>query len=324
MQTPSAPGPDDIRMKLLFAGTPEFARASLQALIDADFLPLAVLTQPDRPAGRGRIVTASPVKTLAAEHRLPLLQPTSLKDAETVETIAALDADVLIVAAYGLLLPPPLLELPRHGCLNVHASLLPRWRGAAPIQAAILAGDAETGVSLMGMEAGLDTGPVYARQSLSIGEAETAGELHDRLAMLGGEVLVQNLRAIVDGKVTPVAQDGQLASYAGKIRAEDAVLDWRQPAAQLARKVRAYNPVPGASFDLDGERVKCWSAQASLQSHGQPGEITAADETGIEVACGEGALRLKSLQRPGRRRVTAREFTQQFPLTGRRLGQGTR
>ena len=307
-------------MKVLFAGTPEFARASLQALLDTGNVPLAVLTQPDRPAGRGRKITASPVKNLALVHDIPVLQPATLKDAAAVADIAAVDADILIVAAYGLLLPQAVLELPRRGCLNVHASLLPRWRGAAPVQAAILAGDLETGISLMQMDAGLDTGPVYAGQSLSIGESENAGELQDRLAVLGGDLLVRHLESIVDGSLTATAQDESLASYAGKILKQDAALDWRQPAAQLARKVRAYNPAPGAWFDLDGEPVKCWSADVSLHADGQPGMVLKAGKNGVEVACGAGALRLLTLQRPGRRQVSAAEFSAQQTLPGCRLG----
>ena len=307
-------------MKVLFAGTPEFARASLRALLDAGIVPLATLTQPDRPAGRGRKLSASPVKELALLQQIPVLQPATLKNADAVAEIAAFKADILIVAAYGLILPPSVLALPQHGCLNVHASLLPRWRGAAPVQAAILAGDAETGVSLMQMNAGLDTGPVYARQSLAIGASENAGDLQERLALLGGKLLVDKLASIVDGSLTATAQDDSRASYAGKIRKQDAALDWQETAAQLARKVRAFNPQPGAWFELGGEQVKCWSAEAAEQTRGEPGEVQRADKNGIEVACGNGGLRLLSLQRPGRRRVTAREFSAQLTLPGKRLG----
>ena len=307
-------------MKLLFAGTPDFACASLKALLQAGLKPCAVLTQPDRAAGRGRKLTASPVKELALAHDLPLLTPRTLKDPDVLQAMAEFDAELLIVVAYGLLLPQAVLDLPRHGCLNVHASLLPRWRGAAPIQAAILAGDAQTGVSLMRMDAGLDTGPVYLRQTLSIDAEETAGELHDRLAELGAAMLTQHLASIVGGSLTATPQDEAEASYAGKIESSDAVLDWRQPAAALGRRVRAYNPVPGAWFELDGERVKCWSACVTAAAGAPPGTVLAASASGVDVACSDGTLRMLSLQRPGRQRVSAAEFAAQKTLPGKRLG----
>lgn len=303
---------------VIFAGTPEFALASLRALVDSGIRPVAVLTQPDRPAGRGRKLTAGPVKQYAQAMGIDVLQPASLKDPAVIRQVADLEPDVMVVAAYGLLLPQSVLDLPRCGCVNVHASLLPRWRGAAPIQAAILAGDRETGVCLMQMEAGLDTGPVYASKSLPIGEQETAGELHDRLALLGGEFLIDQLAAIVDGTLVATAQDGECATYAGKIRPTDAVLDWRRPAVELHRSVRAYNPVPGARFDLDGERIKCWQARVGSAA-GTAGTVLSAGSGGVDVACGEGSLRLEQLQRPGRTRVSAAEFTAQLDLTGRQL-----
>jgi methionyl-tRNA formyltransferase len=306
--------------RVLFAGTPEFALASLKALTDAGIVPLAVLTQPDRPAGRGKRLTPSPVKQFALEQGIEVLQPATLKDPEAVAQIAAFESDILVVAAYGLLLPQNVLDIPTRGCLNVHASLLPRWRGAAPIQAAILAGDAETGISLMAITAGLDSGPVYVEQALAIGPEETAGELHDRLAVLGGELLVRHFDAIVSGAIDAVEQDDARATYAGKINKQDARLDWQQPADVLQRQVRAYNPVPGAFFLFDDMPVKCWQAGVVADNEGAaPGEVLSADRNGIVVACGRQALRLDRLQRPGKRPVTAGEFAGAVPMTGRRL-----
>lgn len=306
--------------KLLFAGTPGFALESLKALVDAGHEPAAVLTQPDRPAGRGKKMTASPVKTYAVERGIPVWQPVTLKDPAIVEQIAAASPDMIVVAAYGLLLPQVVLDIPVHGCLNVHASLLPRWRGAAPIQQAILAGDERTGVCLMKMEAGLDTGPVFAESETTIGPEETAGELHDRLAKLGGELLRQKIPDILAGRLAPVEQDEALATYAGKIRKEDAEIDWRSTATEIHRKTRAYNPAPGAWFEFAGERIKCWRASVLPEVEGPPGVVVSADKAGVDVTCGRGALRLLQVQRPGRRRVTAAEFAAQLDLAGKRLG----
>lgn len=305
--------------RIIFAGTPELAAATLGALLEGGYQPCAVLTQPDRPAGRGKKLTASPVKALALEHEIPVLQPLSLRDEQAVAEVAALQPDIMVVAAYGLILPQEVLDIPGAGCLNVHASMLPRWRGAAPIQAAILAGDTTTGVCLMAMEAGLDTGPVYACDELPIGVAETAGELHDRIAVAGGALLVRHLDDILDGKLAATPQDDARATYAPKIRTADAELDWQQPAAELARKVRAYNPVPGSWFMLGDERVKCWQAQVTAAVDALPGTVTAAGKDGIDVACSEGVLRLVSLQRPGKRPVSAAEFCSQVDVAGRQL-----
>lgn len=304
--------------RVLFAGTPEFARVSLQALCENKFEPVAVLTQPDRPAGRGKQLTPSAVKRYASERGIDVLQPLTLRDDSAVDLLRKLKPDLLIVAAYGLILPQAILDVPTVDCLNVHASLLPRWRGAAPIQAAILHGDSETGISLMSMTAGLDCGPVYVRDTIAIGDEETAGELHDRLAELGGKLLVQELAAILDGAHTALPQDDSQASYANKIKTSDAKLDWNADASQLHRHVRAYNPVPGAWFELQGERIKCWSASA-LPISGEPGVILSADADGIVVACGSGALAMRSLQRPGKRKVSAGEFARQRTLVGTRL-----
>ena len=307
------------RPRVLFAGTPEFARASLSALIDAGHTPVAVLTQPDRPSGRGKKIVPSPVKALALEHDIPVLQPVTLKTPEAVAELEALKPDVLIVAAYGLILPQSLLDVPTHGCLNVHGSILPRWRGAAPIQAAILAGDKETGISLMAMTAGLDCGPVYSIETIEIGDHETAGELHDRLATLGGELLVRDLEKILSGELTAVEQDDDMATYAGKIKSADARLDWSEDAEALVRKVRAFNPVPGAWFMLGKERIKVWGADFHSQG-GELGEVISAADDAIVVSAGAGSIRLKSLQRPGRGRVSAREFNDQLDLTSKTLG----
>jgi methionyl-tRNA formyltransferase len=300
--------------RVLFAGTPAFALASLQALVDAGIRPVAVLTQPDRPAGRGKRLVPGPVKRYALERGLPVLQPPRLRDDAVVGELAALDADLTVVAAYGLLLPQAVLDLPARGSVNVHASLLPNWRGAAPVQAAILAGDRTTGISLMLMTAGLDEGPVYAQREIGIGEAETAGELHDRLAVLGGELLVASLPGILEGSLEAEPQDAGAATYAAKIRTADAELDWRETAPLLARKVRAYNPVPGAWFMLGSERVKCWRATPLAADAGQPGVVSTTG--GLTVACADGALSLERLQRPGRRPVDSREFLGQVELEG--------
>lgn len=305
--------------RLVFAGTPGFALASLRSLVGADLVPRGVLTQPDRPAGRGRKIKASPVKRYAEDHGIPVWQPATLKDSGIVSTLGGLQPDAIVVAAYGLILPEQVLRLPRVACINVHASLLPRWRGAAPVQAAILAGDRETGISLMRMDRGLDSGPVYTREAIAIGGFETAGELEDRLAALGGQLLVRHLPAILEGRMQPLPQDESDVTHAPKIKKMDARLDWQLPALQLAQRIRAYNPVPGASFTLDGEQVKCWSAEVMDGAGAPPGTVIAAGRNGIDVACGEGAIRLLELQRPGRKRVSALEFDNRVRAGGRRL-----
>lgn len=305
---------------ILFAGTPEFARASLRALVQADRVPAAVLTQPDRPSGRGRKKSASPVKTYAQTCDIEVWQPATLRDPDAVRRIEAVAPDIMIVAAYGLILPRAVLAIPRHGCLNVHASLLPRWRGASPIQHAILHGDAETGVCLMQMEAGLDTGPVFASVATPIDSGDTAGSLHDRLSQLGAELLVENIDDILAGRLVAVPQDEAAATYAGKILREDAAIDWTRDANEIGRQVRAYNPVPGAWFNLDGESIKCWRAAVVDASSDKAGTVLQADKSGIVIACGTGALRIDELQRPGRKRVSGAEFAAQKDLAGKRLG----
>ena len=302
--------------RIIFAGTPAFARASLSALVDAGKSPVAVLTQPDRPAGRGKRLTAGPVKEYALEAGIPVMQPASLEEYSTVETLRSLEAELIVVAAYGLLLPQSVLDLPRCGCVNVHASLLPRWRGAAPVQSAILAGDRKTGISLMRMEAGLDTGPVFCSAEIEIGAAETAGELQERLAVLGGELLVSAIDDICAGRLRATEQDAGQASYAPKFASADARIDWDRPAEEVARHVRAFNPVPGAWTMLDGERLKCWRARADAKLEGSPGQFLYAGSDGLAVACSAGGVWLQEVQRPGRGRISAAEYARQVALEG--------
>jgi methionyl-tRNA formyltransferase len=304
-----------IKPRIVFAGTPEFALLSLSALVDAGYEIVAVYTQPDRPAGRGRRLSPSPVKLYALEQGLTVMQPETLRDPDIIAELAALRPDLMVVAAYGLILPQKVLDIPAHGCLNVHASLLPRWRGAAPIQAAILADDRETGISLMRMTAGLDCGAVYSARSIEIGKAETAGELHDRLAVLGGQLLVADLPEILNGDIVAAPQDESQARYAAKISKQDAKLDWSRPAKDLQRCVRAYNPAPGAFFfAADDVRVKVWQAEAILNVDEEPGRVVQYDGAGVVVACGSGGLKLELLQLPGKGRVPPREFVSQIKL----------
>ncbi len=304
--------------RIVFAGTPDFALASLSALAEAGHDVIAVYTQPDRPAGRGRKLTASPVKCFAEDNGIVVMQPESFRDARAAGNLAALKPDIMIVAAYGLILPQNVLDIPTHGCLNVHASLLPRWRGAAPIQAAILASDEMTGVSLMAMTAGLDCGPVFMQQHVDIGADENAGELHDRLAILGGQLLIANLPEILDGTMKAQKQDEILTCYAPKFAKEDALLDWSLSAAECHRLVRAYNPAPGAYFFAGSEgaatRVKVWQATPVAGISATPGTFVQFDAEAIIVACGQDGLRLESLQAPGKRRAPAREFVSQLDL----------
>ncbi|RZV36752.1 MAG: methionyl-tRNA formyltransferase [Chromatiales bacterium] len=303
---------------MIFAGTPDFALASLEALVESGRTPVAVLTQPDRPAGRGKKLTASPVKRYAEPQGIEVMQPVTLRDADVVADLEALEPDLLIVAAYGLILPQNVLDIPTQGCLNVHASVLPRWRGAAPIQAAILAGDETTGISLMAMTAGLDCGPVFQTAEVTIGDDEVAGELHDRLAALGGATLVQHLDDILAGNLAAVEQDESVATYAAKIQKQDAAIDWTLSAPELARRVRAYNPFPGAFFFAGDTRIKVWRATA-VDNDAEPGTVVQGDRDGIVIACGAGALRLDELQLPGKRRAPAHEFAGQFDLAETRL-----
>lgn len=302
-------------MNIVFAGTPDFAVPTLDHLIDTGRRPVAVYTQPDRPAGRGRQPRPSPVKQRAEQAGISVLQPASLRTPEAQAELAALAPDLLVVVAYGLILPQAVLDIPRLGCVNVHASLLPRWRGAAPIQRALLAGDATTGVTIMQMEAGLDTGPMLARREIPIGPQDTAGDLHDRLAVLGAELLVEVLPDIAIGRLTPAPQDDAAATYADKLRKDEAPLDWQLPATALARQVRAFNPWPVAEARLAGRTLRIWQAEALPEpAAAAPGEIVAVGRQGIDVATAEGILRLIRLQAPGGRPLSATEFLNGHPL----------
>jgi methionyl-tRNA formyltransferase len=311
---PAAATTSACSMRTVFAGTPEFAAHVLSALLGAGHEVALVLCQPDRPAGRGLRLTECPVKRLASARQLLLLQPSTLREAATIERIAAARPDVLVVAAYGLILPQAVLDIARHGAVNVHASLLPRWRGAAPIQRALLAGDDETGVSIMKMDAGLDTGPVYTQRRIAIDAEDDAGSLNDKLASLGAEMLVAALPDIAAGRASWRAQADEGASYASKLTKPETFIDWSRPAAELARKLRAFSPQPGAQSILRGERIKLWRAVAGTQHGGEPGTIIGATADGVLVACGDGALCVTELQRPGGRRLSAEEFLRGVPL----------
>ena len=300
-------------LRIVFAGTPEFAAAHLQALLDdAPGRVIAAYTQPDRPAGRGKKLAASAVKTLALAHDLPVFQPASLRSPEAQQELAALQPDVMVVVAYGLILPPTVLAIPRLGCINVHASLLPRWRGAAPIQRAIEAGDAETGVTIMQMDEGLDTGAMLDIARCPIAADDTAASLHDKLATLGPPALRQTLAALAAGTVRPQAQDDALSNYAAKIDKAEAALDWRRPAAELERRIRAFVPFPIAYTELDGERIKIHRAHVDTAS-GEPGTVLRADGDGLVVVCGEGSLRILELQLPGGRALPVAAVLNGYP-----------
>ena len=302
-------------MKLVFAGTPAFAAISLAALVRAGHDVSLVLTQPDRPAGRGLKPQHSAVKQFALERGLPILQPATLDDAGTVAAIAAARPEALIVAAYGLIVPAPLLALPPRGSLNVHASLLPRWRGAAPIQRALLAGDRVTGITIMQMDEGLDTGPVLLREEIAIAPDDTAGSLHDKLAALGARLLVRALET----HPAPVAQDTTGVTYASRITRSEAEIDWRDAAQEIELRIRAFDPVPGAQTRHDRVMLKIWRAAAESGVHAAPGTVCSAGPDGIVVACGSGVLRITELQRAGGKRLAARAF-----LAGSRLASGAR
>ena len=338
-------------LRVAFAGTPDFSVPPLEALLGAGYDVVGVLTQPDRPKGRGRQMASSPVKAAALAHGIAVSQPLTLKDEAGRAEFAAWRPDVLIVVAYGLILPPAALAIPRLGCLNIHASLLPRWRGAAPIQRAILAGDARTGVTIMLMDAGLDTGPMLLKKEVLIGADETGGSLHDRLATLGGAALLEALEGHAAGTLRPTTQPAEGITYAAKIDKAEALIDWRRDALEIERQVRAFNPWPVAETRLEGEQLRVFEAKAEGESNTFPGDTTpsAADEsapardssisggdssgsignTGTIVTvrddapivqCGRGRLALRQVQRPGRRVVPAADFARSIQLTGRRLG----
>ena len=290
------------RLRILFAGTPDFAASSLKALIDAGHQVIGVYTQPDRPAGRGRKLTPSPVKKVALDNDLPVYQPLNFKLDEDRQALADLGADLMIVVAYGLLLPKAVLNAPRLGCINVHASLLPRWRGAAPIHRSLLAGDSETGVTIMQMDIGLDTGAMLLKKSCPITPSDTSGELHDRLAGIGSAALLESLPGIADETIIHQTQDDSLACYAHKLEKAEGQIDWQQPAMEIARQVRGLYPWPVAFTSLNGETLRVWYAEADTQTDpgtATPGTIIATDKKAIIVASGQGVVRLLKIQLPG-------------------------
>ncbi len=309
------------RLRIVFAGTPEFAVPPLEALRAAGHDMVAVYTQPDRPAGRGQALTASPVKRRALELGLTVEQPATLRTPDAVERLRGFDADLMVVVAYGLILPQAVLDVPRLGCWNIHASLLPRWRGAAPIQRAILAGDGVTGITIMQMEAGLDTGPVLLVRDTPIGTREFGGELHDRLSRLGAEAIVAAIDEWQAGRIKPVTQPAEGATYATKLSKSEARIDWAQPAVAIDAQVRAFNPWPVAETTWDGKQLRVWRCEPEPLAVGAaPGSVLESSGGRIVVAAGDGALRLLQLQLAGRRAMSAAEFLNANALAGARLG----
>ena len=295
-------------LNIIFAGTPDFAARHLDALLSSGHNVVGVFTQPDRPAGRGNKVTASPVKLLAEQHNLPVFQPKSLRPEENQQLVAALKADVMVVVAYGLILPAPVLAMPRLGCINVHGSLLPKWRGAAPIQRALWAGDDETGVTIMQMDAGLDTGDMLYKLACAIEPDDTSATLYNKLAALGPEGMLATLSALAEGRAQPEVQDEALVSYAEKLSKEEARLDWQLSAAQLERCIRAFNPWPVSYFTVDDQSVKVWKATVLPHVNKQPGEIVQADKKGIQVATLNGVLNIEELQPAGKKPMKTQDL----------------
>lgn len=325
--------------RIVFAGTPEFAVPSLTALIQGGYQVIAVYTQPDRPSGRGRKLASSPIKQTAVAFGLPVMQPETLRDPGAQAALCALQPDLMVVVAYGLLLPPAVLAAPRLGCVNVHASMLPRWRGAAPIQRAILAGDSETGVTIMRMAKGLDTGPVYLTRAAPIAIRETAGSLHDRLSILGAETLMEALPGILSASLQPNPQDDAQAIYASKLNKNEALIDWSAPATTIGRQIRAFDPWPVAETRLDGAPLRVWAAEAlagpqeggnpatdtvlqgsTLARAPTPGMVVAHSKTGIDVATGDGLLRITRVQLPGKRPIDAAQLLNARSLAGQTIG----
>ncbi|WP_421202103.1 methionyl-tRNA formyltransferase [Aeromonas enteropelogenes] len=297
------------KLKLIFAGTPDFAARHLAALLSSDHEVVAVYTQPDKPAGRGQKLTASPVKELALAHNLPVYQPASLRNEEAQAELASLGADLMVVVAYGLILPKAVLDTPRLGCINVHGSLLPRWRGAAPIQRAIWAGDAETGVTIMQMDVGLDTGAMIRKVSCPIAADETSTSLYDKLAELGPQALVDTVDAMAAGNTTAEPQDDALANYAQKLSKEEARIDWTMDAVAIERCIRAFNPWPISWCEVAGQTIKVWQAEVIEHEHGQSaGTLLKADKQGIDIATGKGVLRLLTLQPPGKKAMSVTDL----------------
>nr|WP_273694273.1 methionyl-tRNA formyltransferase [Buttiauxella sp. S19-1] len=296
-------------MRIIFAGTPDFAARHLDALLSSQHQVVGVFTQPDRPAGRGKKLMPSPVKVLATEKNIPVFQPASLRPAENQELVSSLNADVMVVVAYGLILPKAVLDMPRLGCINVHGSLLPRWRGAAPIQRSLWAGDAETGVTIMQMDVGLDTGDMLVKLSCPIEATDTSATLYDKLANLGPQGLLETLNQLATGLATPEVQSEELVTYAEKLSKEEARIDWSLSAAQLERCIRAFNPWPMSWLEIDGQPVKIWQASVINQlTDAAPGTIIETNKQGIQVATGEGILNLESLQPAGKKAMTAQDL----------------
>jgi len=308
-------------LRIAFAGTPQFALPALRALLASRHRVVGVLTQPDRPAGRGRELRASPIKLLATEHGLPLAQPATLKTGEGRAVLHGWAPDLLVVVAYGLILPSPVLMLPRMGCLNIHGSVLPRWRGAAPIQRALLAGDAETGITIMQLDEGLDTGPVLLERRRAIGLRDTAGDLHDALSELGATALLEAIDGLLTGALLPRAQSAEGVTYAAKIEKAEARIDWSTSAAQIDRRIRAFNPWPVAETQLAGEALRLLrSGVADLHAREvAPGTVLGLADDGLRVACGEGVLAVNELQRAGKRPVSARDFANAVRVAGLRF-----
>ncbi|MDH5544306.1 MAG: methionyl-tRNA formyltransferase [Gammaproteobacteria bacterium] len=307
-------------LKVIFAGTPEFAAEALKAILGSRHEVIAVYTQPDRPAGRGRKLTPSAVKQVALDVGIPVYQPVSLKDEQAQQELAALNADVMVVAAYGLLLPKAVLETPRLGCLNIHASLLPRWRGAAPIQRAILAGDRETGITIMQMDVGLDTGDMLFKVKCTIEADDNAQTLHDRLASIGASAIVSALDRLVLGGVSGERQDDALANYAKKLDKAEATIDWQKPAVEIERLIRAFNPWPVAQTNLDEKIMRIWQAKAvSSASTATPGTILASSKKQFDVATGDGVLQLLQIQMPGKKPVDVASFLNANDVSGKVL-----
>lgn len=296
-------------LKIIFAGTPDFAARHLQALIDSEHQVIGVYSQPDRPAGRGKKLMPSPVKMLAVEHEIPVYQPASLRNEEAQAELAALDADIMVVVAYGLILPQVVLDTPRLGCINVHGSILPRWRGAAPIQRALWAGDTHTGVTIMQMDIGLDTGDMLLKTELAIEESDTSATLYEKLAAQGPDALLEALTGLANGTLAAEKQDETLANYAEKLSKEEARLDWNKPAVQLWREIRAFNPWPFSHFEHQGQTIKVWQSEViEIEATAPAGTVISYDKQGLEIATAQGHLRILSLQLPGKKALTIQEL----------------
>ena len=308
-------------LSVVFAGTPEFSAPALEALVASRHRVVAVYTQPDRPAGRGQQLAMSAVKQSALRHGLPVEQPATLRDPAAVEKLASWRADLMVVVAYGLILPANVLAIPALGCLNIHASLLPRWRGAAPIHRALLAGDVETGVTIMRMDAGLDTGPMLLERSTAIAASDTAASLHDRLASMGAQALLESIDGLLDGSIVDRPQPAHGATYAAKLRKDEAAIDWSKPAVEIDRQVRAFNPWPVAETCWNEQQLRIWEASVVQDdAKAAPGTVVAADAAGIRVATGSGLLNLLRVQLAGRKAVTASEFLNAHRIEAAVLG----